>query len=256
MEKIYKIYEDDSDDNKNQNGNNTDDDSGDGESKENAATIAAANDQLSKVNDQYSKAKTKYMNDVKDVETRIQGYQKVLQDENATDEMKQKARESIEMQLNMKITALDTFTNSLKLIRQAFKNANDALVTAGKDPVIKIPEKEEIRISFSKKLFEAVNLGRTEEMAKCIKSAMDSVESISYTFDETPCRTFAKRIISYINNDKDFRNADNRKEMFDEFVTNIFSSTQKKLQEKEIESLIAELDNILENNVMFAWIFE
>lgn len=250
MKRTYKLYEEDEESKEPKT------DSSSGDSKHDAK-VSDLESKISEVLKKYEEAFNTFNTETKEVRTSISLARDIINDKKTTEEEKQNARNKYVLNLSKYHQSLNAYYNKVAPLRTQFDQIQSALSASGEnpDPNLMEMEKKNLRNKFSKELFESVRESRVDEMKKSLISAMDSVKDLSYYFDETACRTFARRIIVYINNDKDFRSSDNKKELFNEFVNEILTSSQKKLQKEEAENVVSELDDILSNNIMFEWIF-
>ena len=59
---------------------------------------------------------------------------------------------------------------------------------------------ESVRVSFrfSKKLYEAVQNGKTDELADAVAQTFNSLPNLSYFMDAKGCYTLAKRLLSFL----------------------------------------------------------
>lgn len=155
--------------------------------------------------------------------------------------------------LNEISTKSTEYNNRKKTIRQKIDALNKQIAAVGGHAGAVA---ESVDSRFSRRLFEAVRENKTEEVKNALVSAFESVDGISYTPNETKCTTFAKRIIAYMNGDEDFKDSDEKRASLREYTEKMFKNAQYKLQDKEITKVLDEFEKILENSVLFAWIYK
>lgn len=104
-----------------------------------------------------------------------------------------------------------------------------------------------MKISFWRKLCEAT-INRTDEMLSLIKISFYQVDNLSYTPDDTWCKTLARRIIEYINDTPEQEL--NRDTMID-FITDRVNAGRISLSSREKTEFINKLIENLESSPLF-----
>ena len=163
----------------------------------------------------------------------------------------------INMQLidlaNKKLQRKNQYNNDIKGVDQQLVLVNREIAEAGGDININIiGESEVVRKRFGKKLFEAV-VNRTDEMYAAIKMAFDKIENLSYSPDNTQCKTFAKNIVAYLNkigwesgeNEKNFRT----------FLYGLLNASHISLGNAEKDKFVNNLIDVMKENTLFNWVF-
>ena len=115
---------------------------------------------------------------------------------------------------------------------------------------------ESVKVSFrfSKKLYEAVQNGKTDELADAVAQTFNSLPNLSYFMDEKGCYTLAKRLLSFLN-EQSWNDGNSHGDEVTEFLTNTLTKANISLSSREMRQFIDEFGNELKRRTMFSWIF-
>ena len=115
---------------------------------------------------------------------------------------------------------------------------------------------ESVRVSFrfSKKLYEAVQNGKTDELADAVAQTFNSLPNLSYFMDAKGCYTLAKRLLSFLN-EQSWNDGNSHWDEVAEFLTNTLTKANISLSSREMRQFIGEFGNELKKRTMFSWIF-
>ena len=115
---------------------------------------------------------------------------------------------------------------------------------------------ESVRVSFrfSKKLYEAVQNGKTDELADTVAQTFNSLPNLSYFMDAKGCYTLAKRLLSFLN-EQSWNDGNSHWDEVVEFLTNTLTKANISLSSREMRQFIGEFGNELKRRTMFSWIF-
>ena len=115
---------------------------------------------------------------------------------------------------------------------------------------------ESVRVSFrfSKKLYEAVQNGKTDELADAVAQTFNSLPNLSYFMDAKGCYTLAKRLLSFLN-EQSWNDGNSHWDEVAEFLTNTLTKANISLSSREMRQFIGEFGNELKRRTMFSWIF-
>ena len=115
---------------------------------------------------------------------------------------------------------------------------------------------ESVKVSFrfSKKLYEAVHNGNTDELADAVAQTFNSLPNLSYFMDEKGCYTLAKRLLSFLN-EQSWNDGNSHWDEVTEFLTNTLTKANISLSSREMRQFIDEFGNELKRRTMFSWIF-
>ena len=115
---------------------------------------------------------------------------------------------------------------------------------------------ESLRVSFrfSKKLYEAVQNGKTDELADAVAQTFNSLPNLSYFMDAKGCYTLAKRLLSFLN-EQSWNDGNSHWDEVAEFLTNTLTKANISLSSREMRQFIGEFGNELKKRTMFSWIF-
>ena len=115
---------------------------------------------------------------------------------------------------------------------------------------------ESVKVSFrfSKKLYEAVQNGKTDELADAVAQTFNSLPNLSYFMDEKGCYTLAKRLLSFLN-EQSWNDGNSHWDEVTEFLTNTLTKANISLSSREMRQCIDEFGNELKRRTMFCWIF-
>ena len=115
---------------------------------------------------------------------------------------------------------------------------------------------ESVRVSFrfSKKLYEAVQNGKTDELADAVAQTFNSLPNLSYFMDAKGCYTLAKRLLSFLN-EQSWNDGNSHWDEVAEFLTNTLTKANISLSSREMRQFIGEFGNELKRRAMFSWIF-
>ena len=151
--------------------------------------------------------------------------------------------------MNQKLQRKTQYQNDIKNIETQIVQLEKQKADLGEDVDTNIIESynKAMKISFWRKLCEAA-INRTDEMFALIKISFYSIDNLSYTPDDTWCKTFARRIVEHIN---DVAGQDlNRDDMVD-FITNYVNAGRISLSSREKTEFINNLVENLEKSPMF-----
>lgn len=164
---------------------------------------------------------------------------------------------------------LDTLINTLVLQRSQLvkaasmktdakdKNANDNGTPGaeGSDRVNdSIHESECTKYSYSKMLFEAVDKSKTEELTNLIKRCFDELDTLSYYMDIKGCEGFAKKLLSWLNEQNWNDGQDHWKDVA-ERISVIIDKSNASMSTREIDEICSKLGELLKNSNVFGWLF-
>ena len=107
---------------------------------------------------------------------------------------------------------------------------------------------------FSKKLYEAMNTNKADELAAAFKVTFDRLDTLSFYLDDKGCLTFAKRLLAWIN-EQDWNDGFNHWEEVEEKLRLMFTNGTVSMSRREISEFIETFKEVLINNTVFAWIF-
>ena len=115
---------------------------------------------------------------------------------------------------------------------------------------------ESVRVSFrfSKKLYEAVQNGKTDELADAVAQTFNSLPNLSYFMDAKGCYTLAKRLLSFLN-EQSWNDGNSHWDEVAEFLTNTLTKANISLSSREMRQFIGEFGNEVKKRTMFSWIF-
>ena len=115
---------------------------------------------------------------------------------------------------------------------------------------------ESVKVSFrfSKKLYEAVQNGKTDELADAVAQTFNSLPNLSYFMDAKGCYTLAKRLLSFLN-EQSWNDGNSHWDEVAEFLTNTLTKANISLSSREMRQFIGEFGNELKKRTMFSWIF-
>lgn len=115
---------------------------------------------------------------------------------------------------------------------------------------------EAVNVSYrlSKKLFESLQSSKTDELADVIQATFDKLIHLSYHMDPKASMTFARRLVSWIN-EQNWNDGENHSEELGERVRSYLSGNSVSMSRKEINDFNDEFLNILKDNSVFNWIF-
>ena len=115
---------------------------------------------------------------------------------------------------------------------------------------------ESVKVSFrfSKKLYEAVQNGKTDELADAVAQTFNSLPNLSYFMDAKGCYTLAKRLLSFLN-EQSWNDGNSHWDEVIEFLTNTLTKANISLSSREMRQFIDEFGNELKRRTMFSWIF-
>ena len=107
---------------------------------------------------------------------------------------------------------------------------------------------------FSKKLYEAMNTNKADELAAAFKITFDRLDTLSFYLDDKGCLTFAKRLLAWIN-EQDWNDGFNHWGEVEEKLRLMFTNGTVSMSRREISVFIETFKEVLINNTVFAWIF-
>ena len=115
-------------------------------------------------------------------------------------------------------------------------------------------ESTNVNFSLSKKLYESVQLGKTDELAAAVGETFNNLPELSYYMDEKGCVTLAKRMLTFLN-DQSWNDGENHWNEVSEFLTNTLSKANISLSSREMGEFISTFAEVLKTKSMFSWIF-
>ena len=107
---------------------------------------------------------------------------------------------------------------------------------------------------FSKKLYEAMNTNKADELAAAFKVTFDRLDTLSFYLDDKGCLTFARRLLAWIN-EQGWNDGLNHWEEVEEKIRLLFTNGTISMSRREISEFIDTFKEVLINNTVFAWIF-
>ena len=107
---------------------------------------------------------------------------------------------------------------------------------------------------FSKKLYEAMNTNKADELAAAFKVTFDRLDTLSFYLDDKGCLTFARRLLAWIN-EQGWNDGLNHWEEVEEKIRLLFTNGTVSMSRREISEFIETFKEVLINNTVFAWIF-
>ena len=107
---------------------------------------------------------------------------------------------------------------------------------------------------FSKKLYEAMNTNKADELAAAFKVTFDRLDTLSFYLDDKGCLTFARRLLAWIN-EQGWNDGLNHWEEVEEKLRLLFTNGTVSMSRREISEFIDTFKEVLINNTVFAWIF-
>lgn len=107
---------------------------------------------------------------------------------------------------------------------------------------------------FSKKLYEAMNTNKADELAAAFKVTFDRLDTLSFYLDDKGCLTFARRLLAWIN-EQGWNDGLNHWEEVEEKLRVLFTNGTVSMSRREISEFIETFKEVLINNTVFAWIF-
>lgn len=107
---------------------------------------------------------------------------------------------------------------------------------------------------FSKKLYEAMNTNKADELAAAFKVTFDRLDTLSFYLDDKGCFTFARRLLAWIN-EQGWNDGLNHWEEVEEKIRLLFTNGTVSMSRREISEFIDTFKEVLINNTIFAWIF-
>lgn len=135
--------------------------------------------------------------------------------------------------------------NKINLLR---KQAADA----GIDLSGNVSENKKYR--FSKKLYEAMNTNKADELAAAFKVTFDRLDSLSFYLDDKGCLTIARRLLAWIN-EQGWNDGLNHWPEVEEKLRFLFTNGTISMSRREISEFIDMFKEVLISNTVFAWIF-
>ncbi len=126
----------------------------------------------------------------------------------------------------------------------------------GGTPVEPATNNESAKVSFrfSKKLYEAVQTGKTDELADAIAKTFESLPNLSYAMDAKGCLTLAKRLLAFLN-EQSWNDGNSHWDEVSEFLVNTLKKANISLSSRELGQFIGALGEELKRRTMFSWIF-
>ena len=107
---------------------------------------------------------------------------------------------------------------------------------------------------FSKKLYEAMNTNKADELAAAFKVTFDRLDNLSFYLNDKGCLTFARRLLAWIN-EQGWNDGLNHWEEVEKKIRLLFTNGTVSMSRREISEFIETFKEILINNTVFAWIF-
>ena len=138
--------------------------------------------------------------------------------------------------------------NILQLQQRIAELGGTAIEPATKNESVKVS------FRFSKKLYEAVQNGKTDELADAVAQTFNSLPNLSYFMDAKGCYTLAKRLLSFLN-EQSWNDGNSHWDEVTEFLTNTLTKANISLSSREMRQFIDEFGNELKRRTMFSWIF-
>jgi hypothetical protein len=107
---------------------------------------------------------------------------------------------------------------------------------------------------FSKKLYEAMNTNKADELAAAIKVTFDRLDTLSFYLDDRGCATFGRRLLAWIN-EQGWNDGLDHWEEVEEKIRLLFTNGSISMSRREITEFVEQFKEILMNNTVFSWIF-
>ena len=107
---------------------------------------------------------------------------------------------------------------------------------------------------FSKKLYEAMNTNKADELAAAVKVTFDRLDNLSFYLNDKGCLTFARRLLAWIN-EQGWNDGLNHWEEVEEKIRLLFTNGTISMSRREISEFIDMFKEVLISNTVFAWIF-
>lgn len=164
--------------------------------------------------------------------------QDIVKSQNAINVAEQRYHEEKEKQNN----------NIVQLQQRVADLGGTAIEPATKNESVKVS------FRFSKKLYEAVQNGKTDELADAVAQTFNSLPNLSYFMDAKGCYTLAKRLLSFLN-EQSWNDGNSHWDEVAEFLTNTLTKANISLSSREMRQFIGEFGNELKKRTMFSWIF-
>ena len=113
---------------------------------------------------------------------------------------------------------------------------------------------ESKKYRFSKKLYEAMNTNKADELAAAFKVTFDRLDTLSFYLDDKACLTFARRLLAWIN-EQDWNDGLNHWGEVEEKIRLMFTNGTVSMSRREISEIVDTFKDVLKNSTVFAWIF-
>lgn len=108
--------------------------------------------------------------------------------------------------------------------------------------------------SLSKNLFESLQANKAEELRDIIISTFTELPQLSYFMDEKSAFTFARRLLTWINEQSWNDGEDHSIELGDR-INMYLNGNSVSMSKREVSDFIVKFLEILKNNTVFNWIF-
>lgn len=113
---------------------------------------------------------------------------------------------------------------------------------------------ESLNYRFSKKLYEAVQRGKIDEMQDVILKTFEALPEISYNMNDKSSYNFARKIVAFLNERNWQDNLDHWNDV-DTFLQDSLLTMNISLLKREMNEFISAFRDILKERSLFAWIF-
>ena len=231
--------------------------------QQNTVDLTDTNKKLADFAARKQQLKTKYSTEIKTLNDQITAIQQQLSELNsatAENDVQAAANKQQIVQFNVQLNDLVNkklakkiaYQNDVNNIEKQMVILNQTVAENGGAVDVKyIDESKRERMIFSKKLYEAVT-NRTDEMYAAITMAFNNIEHLTYTPDNTQCRTFARNVIAFLN-----RTGWNKPGILDKFKTFLFgllNASHISFSNNEKSLFVDNLIEIMKDNALFSWV--
>ena len=160
----------------------------------------------------------------------------------------------VQLQIQQKTKLYQTDVANLKnkmlqIANQIAKLGGDAI-----DTKQAIGESDNAKYSLSKKLYESLLSSKADELSAAIIATFDSLPDISFSMDSKAARTFARRLLSWIN-EQNWNDGMDHSEDLAERTRMYLSGNSVSMSRKEINDFNDAFMTVLKDNTVFNWIF-
>jgi hypothetical protein len=160
----------------------------------------------------------------------------------------------VQQQIQIKTKQYQTDVNNLKnkmlmIASQIAKLGGDAI-----DTKQGANESRKVSYRLSKNLFESLQTNKADELTDIIIRTFDELPELSYILDDKGSFTFARRLLSWIN-EQDWNDGEDHSAELGDRVVMYLSGNSVSMSKREISDFIEKFLLILKENTIFNWIF-